>query len=46
MLVSFTIPETNMLLENTNTNVDNLLQHESYIRQLKTDYLLMKIKPT
>ena len=31
-----------MLLANTNTNEDNLQQHVSSIRQLKTNYLLMK----
>jgi len=33
-----------MLLENTNNNDDNLQQHGSSIRQLKTNYILMKIK--
>ena len=35
-----------MLLANTNTNEDNLQQHESSIRQLKTNYLRMKSNQT
>ena len=34
--------ETNMLFADTNTNEDNLQQHASSIRQLKTNYPLMK----